>query len=364
MPSTANAWDGRVVHGSLEVGDRDCFSLMLPECGAVAARLLSCPVPATLTLIAPNGDAMATGAPVGGHCATLDPATAPGARFVAPGQGPGQWTVCVDGLVGRAVPYYALEITAVALADEHYTLPVDEDLDGDGVNNACDPDRDGDGLANAVDNCPDTSNGPATPALRPSTDGFIRQWLTAGPFVGEKSMKDCRPTDTNLVAPDDAMARPALGDPAGPVGMNQWTAFWSRTDRLDFVPGFGGVPAPREVYQAVYVKSDTARDLTLGVGPDDGARVWWNGAEVFDISACQGTNPDSTAGLVSLRAGWNTLLIKVYGQGGGFGNYVRFRDQGTPVTDLRISLSPLGDWVPDQSDRDHDGIGDVCDPTP
>ena len=154
---------------------------------------------------------------------------------------------------------------------------------------------------------------------------------------------------------------PTLGDVAGP---NIWIVLWSWLDRLEFLTDYGGVAAPREVYSAVYVKSDKARDLTLGVGPDDGARVWWNGAMILDITPCQGTVIDSSAALVSLRAGWNTLVIKVYDQGGGFGNYVRFLDAGVPVTDLEISLSPKGSWVFAQTDSDGDGIGDVCDKTP
>jgi hypothetical protein len=33
-----------------------------------------------------------------------------------------------------------------------------EDLDGDGIGDACDPDRDGDGVANGSDSCPDDPN--------------------------------------------------------------------------------------------------------------------------------------------------------------------------------------------------------------
>ena len=53
-----------------------------------------------------------------------------------------------------------------------------------------------------------------------------------------------------------------------------------------------------------------------------------------------------------------------YDQGGGWGNYARFLDGATPVTDLELSLSPHGAWAPDQTDSDKDGVGDVCDKTP
>jgi cysteine-rich repeat protein len=358
--AAADPWDGRVLYGALPAGDRDCFSFPLPACAAVEAGLIGeCPTPATLTLLDPAGLDVATGAPGADGCAVLDPAQAPGARFVAAGT----WTLCVRGLLDAAVPFYALRISVVAPEDASYPIPAADDPDGDGRPDSCDADRDGDGVDDEVDDCPDTPNGPLAPPLAPTADGFIRAWLTVGPFTGLGSAMDCRPTDANLVAADDATVMPALGD-RDAAGVNPWIVLWSWTDRIEFLTDYGGVPAPRELYSAVYVRSATTRDLTLGVGPDDGARVWLNGAQVMDITPCQGTSIDSTTAMVTLNAGWNTLVIKVYDQGGGWGNYVRFLDAGVPVTDLELSLSPGGPWAFDQSDSDSDGIGDVCDLTP
>ena len=60
------------------------------------------------------------------------------------------------------------------------------------------------------------------------------------------------------------------------------------------------------------------------------------------------------------------LLMRIYDQGGGWGNVVRFKetDSDTPVGDLRLSLSPDGPWTDDQGDQDGDGLGDFCDPEP
>src|SRR5207237_742876 len=101
-PAAANVWSGGVLHGNLGAGDRDCFAFDLAKCAAVSARLAGpCPVAATLTLFAPDGSAVATGAPGADRCAALDPAHAPGARFVAAGH----FALCVEGLLGAAVPF-------------------------------------------------------------------------------------------------------------------------------------------------------------------------------------------------------------------------------------------------------------------
>ena len=358
-PSAADEWEGGIFFGAVPKGDRDCTWFFVPECAAVEARLVGpCPTPATLALIDPAGAQVAAGVPGADGCAVLDPAEAPGARFAVEGS----WVLCVSGVLGAVVHSYALQITIVA-PGASFPTPAIEDPDRDGLPDRCDPDSDGDGVDDEIDNCPTIPNGPTAATLTPSEGGFIRQWLTVGPFTGLTSAMDCRATDDNLVAADDATVQPALGD-LDVAGVNRWIVLWSWGDRIEFLDDYGGVAAPREVYSAVYVRSDTARTLTLGVGPDDGARVWFNGVAVLDITPCQGTVVDSSTIDVPLLAGWNTLVIKVYDQGGGWGNYVRFLDAGTPVTDLEISLAPGGPFAADQTDSDTDGQGDMCDDTP
>ena len=357
-PDEAEAWSGDTLHGALEEGDADCFWLEMANCAALEAKLVGdCQAPAILTLHDPDGNELAVGAPGDDGCAVLDPAHAPGARFVEEGQ----WTLCVRGLMDGEVPFYALEMTLVDPEDAAYTIDDADDPDGDGKPDRCDTDRDGDGVENDDDNCPDIPNGPDTPPLAPSEDGFIRQFLGAGPFTGLASEDECLPSSDNLVGDDDALVTPALGDAAGE---NVWTVLWSTTDRIEYLTDYGHVTEPREVYTAVYVYSDTERVLTMSQGPDDGIRVWLDHEVVMEESGCQGTVIDYFTAEVTLAAGWNTMLMKVYDQYGGWGNYVRFLDDGAPVTDLEISLSPDGSWVSDQTDSDGDGEGDVCDDTP
>ena len=74
----------------------------------------------------------------------------------------------------------------------------------------CDGDRDGDGLDNAEDNCPDIPNGPSNISPTVDSAGFVRHWMTLGPFDGAQSAKTCLPTDVERLG-DDASAEPAAG---------------------------------------------------------------------------------------------------------------------------------------------------------
>lgn len=363
-PDEATATTG-VGFGALPAGDVDCWWVDVPELGFVRARLTGDAGPdgcadarARLALHDPTGAWVATGTPTADRgCALLEPTAQPGARFVEAGR----YAVCVAPLLEGEVRGYRLEIEvgdACALEGVPF-LPTD-DADGDGLANVCDPDADDDGVLNEVDDCPTVPNGGGVVTLRPDDRGFLRDWIAVGPLVGRRSTDRCRPVGDRL-APTDAEAVPALADP---VEGEHWRVLQSRDARVDLVAPYGGAAAPREAYLANWVFSETERSVLLALGPDDGAFAWLNGELVLEDPRCQGTNIDAITAPVTLRAGWNALLVKVYDQGGGWGVFARFRDDAGPLLDLEVSLAEGGPWRPAQGDRDGDGLGDVCDPRP
>lgn len=342
---------GEQVHGALPAGDVDCWSVALPRCGALSVEQVEpCTSALTMALYGPDGALVAAGAPGEDACAALDPADQPGARWVAEGT----WTVCVEAVADGVVPSYTLEITTPDAAD--LDAADADDLDDDGEPDSCDLDADGDGVSDDTDNCDDVSNGPETTLALGST-GYVRTWLAAGPYTGDASTDNCRPAE-EARAGEDQPVTATVGDAAGTL---TWTAHLLTSDSFDLLT-FASVDAPREAYALVYLESDTARTATLSVGADDGVFAWWNGALVMDVASCQGVVADQFQASVDVVAGWNTLLFKVRDQGGGWGLAAHLLDEsGTPITDLRPGLAPDGSWLPDQSDTDGDGEGDVCD---
>ena len=342
------------VTGSLSGGDVDCYAFDVAECHTIAvSETGDCSVPLRLSLHAPDGSMVAVSGMDASGCAAIDPVEEPGARFASEGQ----WAVCAAALLDREVMSYTLSVQSGESIDFELPLSDSQDFDGDGLIDECDGDRDGDGLDNAEDNCPDIPNGPSNISPTVDSAGFVRHWMTLGPFDGEQSAKTCLPTDVERLG-DDASAEPVYGDV---VDGRTWQLFISDSAHVNFIDEYATVDAPREVYAITWVHTPQARDVTLGLGPDDGARVWLNGEVVQEVASCQGVVVDKFTEEVTLDEGWNRLLVKVYDQGGGWGTYLRFLEEGLPVTGLELSLSSSGAWDFDQTDSDGDGIGDVCD---
>ena len=337
--------------GSFPADDVDCWAFEAAACEAITIRQVEpCTSALALSLHASDGSTVANGGIDETGCATVDPAEEPGARWIVGGA----YTACASAIAGAIVADYALNLTTAA---SDTSWPVSGgDIDADGRPASCDVDRDGDGVLDADDTCPDLSNGDGSGPLVVDSAGYVTDWLTAGPFTSGTSTDSCLPTDTAYVGESPSLA-PAVNDAAGTT---TWVARLATGASLDFNARYATIEAPREAYAFVYLNSPTARTLTLSMGADDGMYAWWNGVKVLSVNSCQGVYGDQFQATVDVLAGVNTLLVKVYDQGGGWGMAARLLDSGAAVMDLTPSLSADGTWRADQTDSDGDGVGDVC----
>lgn len=348
---------GASLIAELTEGDEDCYAVDVPADGYVDATASGtdglCPPNLVLRLLDGEGREQVR-ASSEDACVHLNANVESDAAFLEEGR----YVVCVEGEASS----YLLTVTVGADSCVLEIPPPDPaDFDGDGVADQCDPDDDGDGVEDAVDNCPRTSNGPET-ALVTDAEGFVRHWLLSGPWVGVSSENRCLPTVERLPGGDGAHV-PSLGlDVQGKV----WFAEFQASSEIDFRDVFGDPPTPRESFAVSWVYSASSRRVVVHVGADDGSRVWVNGVQIGEDSGCHGVRTDQFRWEADLRGGWNKITLKVYDQGGGWGQVLRLRDveDDTPLAGLPVSLADGVTWRDEQSDQDGDGVGDVCDREP
>jgi hypothetical protein len=156
-------------------------------------------------------------------------------------------------------------------------------------------------------------------------DGYIREWGLVGGFPGAGLQDDVMPG----------------GEAAfnGAIGARRIT---SRAPKIDIARWI----SPRDnntAYAYVWIKSDAAREVQLGLNSDDGIAVWLNGVEVWRnaVSRYVADPPnDVDIPFVTLKTGWNFLLIKVNQVDGDWALQCRLRDtQGAPIRDLTTALT-------------------------
>ncbi len=84
-------------------------------------------------------------------------------------------------------------------------------------------------------------------------------------------------------------------------------------------------------YAFVYVFSPKVQKADLFVGCDDRMRVWICGTLVHEFAGSRSAAPDTDRVAVSLKEGWNPVLVKVGSETGPHGLFLRFAGEGVRV---------------------------------
>lgn len=190
------------------------------------------------------------------------------------------------------------------------------------------------------------------PAVGP--EGFIRRWLVLGPFpnYGSRANRESNGLDNDFLG-GEAEILPSLDSPPVKVEFQRNPeAFWkpcslelrwdwlvSAGDKVDLSgaflldrPGLDGIIQYIFGYAACYVHSDADREAELTIGSDDGFKIWLNHRVVGELRAYRACKPDENRFRVTLRKGWNPLLVKIEQETGGYEFALRFLDlDGKPL---------------------------------
>jgi len=156
-------------------------------------------------------------------------------------------------------------------------------------------------------------------------DAHILEWVGSGPY--QEKEKDAR-------ALFDTVFPPEKPD-AGEVKWTKLTRGLGAWD-VNLLEALGGGDRVAG-YVRTRVWSPTGREARLEMGSDDGIKVWLNGTVVHANNAERGLTARQDLAKVTLKEGWNELLLKVTNQGGGWGFSCRIRQpDGTALEGLKF----------------------------
>jgi hypothetical protein len=157
--------------------------------------------------------------------------------------------------------------------------------------------------------------------------GYVTDWLVSGPYAqagkaGHEIFDVAFPPEQPDASNDDWRPQPVHDDPR-----HAWL--------IDLLGSVGG--DNRAAYLRTRILCEAECDARLELGSDDGVKVWLNEEVVHSNNALRGVSRGADVVPIHLRAGWNTLMLKVTNNGGGWGVCVRLRDPaGKPLPNVRV----------------------------
>jgi HEAT repeat protein len=159
---------------------------------------------------------------------------------------------------------------------------------------------------------------------------YITTWQIAGPY--RQAGKNFTELFDIVFPPETADAQKASwqdvslsDDPKSP---------WA----VDLLAAFGGT---QEVaYGRTAIHSDSEQTAWLVVNSDDGVKVWLNGEVVHENNTSHALTQAPAKVKITLKSGWNNLLLKVTQNTQGWGFGARLTDaDGAPLSGLQIAAN-------------------------
>ncbi|SKC66697.1 serine hydrolase [Ohtaekwangia koreensis] len=176
---------------------------------------------------------------------------------------------------------------------------------------------------------------------------YMKNWLLAGPFL----VKEDTASDPDMQLQENffnedllTQVTPVAGKPIPAILLKgksfAWKPYSGTTDAIDLDAIYKKVDYAA-VYALAEIKTDSALTAFLGVGSDDGIKVWLNGKQVHKNWTGRAVTADQDIIPVSLVKGSNQLLIKVQDMAQGWGFTIRFLDRDA-LSERLVSAAAKG----------------------
>lgn len=154
-----------------------------------------------------------------------------------------------------------------------------------------------------------------------SQTAHVRDWLILGTFPNADG--------TTRLTKDYVGGELVMSPRGGEVVQgHQWLLYHSPREFVDFLwSDFAFTVHERcVVYAAFFVRSPLQQNVRLLAGSDDAIAVWCNGGSVHTADVVRGLVVDNDTIPLILSAGWNTVIMKIANNEGGYGASARFAD--------------------------------------
>lgn len=168
--------------------------------------------------------------------------------------------------------------------------------------------------------------------------GYVDDWMVVGPFDNDakSSLNTAFGPETDLASPIsfgrsyEGKVRPVAWRPAPRTNVG-WI------DLGELIRPAEKICAYTSTFVSQKQPSKAELAASVWVGASGSFRLWWNGVEVLADEAYREIAPDRLAARVSVKPGWNRLMVKVCG------------DDAPPMVQVRIAdasgaPSPLLTW--------------------
>ncbi|MEW6249566.1 MAG: HEAT repeat domain-containing protein [Planctomycetota bacterium] len=175
--------------------------------------------------------------------------------------------------------------------------------------------------------------------------GYMVHWQVSGPYFKDE-LKGEKIVDEPF-APEAAVgAQPEAGAPTeGPGGTEiTWEPLPTTNANEPWVFNLGSryKGGERCVYARTAIYSAAPRRVRLEIGSDDAVKAWLNGTGVHEFRGPRSHTAFQDKVAVDLRAGWNTLLLKVIQYGGDWVFSAGLTADGAPLEGVRFAAEPPG----------------------
>jgi hypothetical protein len=185
-------------------------------------------------------------------------------------------------------------------------------------------------------------NSRAAEALKPDSQGYIRDWLILAPIVFPEGRSGADLIFAEQIK-NEASLQPKAGDKTTLNGKElAWTRVTASTNHVDFNAALKSANDHALGYMVTYIECDEEiPGVIMALGSNDEGRLYFNGVDIYIFSEPRTLELDADKGRVTLKKGLNVIVFKIFNEQGNWQGAMRFLDKsGAPLTNLKIKLSP------------------------